>query len=146
MDDKKAKMLREQGYYLSVPKGCSMKPMLKSQENVVEIVPMKTPLKRYDLALYFRPTTNQYVLHRILAVNEKYYIFYGDNCWRKEIIPKEAVIGVARQFRRNDQWIPVTNQWYQLYVHLWCDFLPLRRSLFWVRDKIQNSRRRHYEK
>ena len=141
MDDEKIRMLREYGHYFSVPKGISMKPMLKSQENIVDIVPIRGTLKKYDLALYFRPSTNQYVLHRILGVESDNFIFYGDNCWQKELVPKDAVIGVAVQFSRNGTWIPVTNPWYLIYVHLWCDFLPVRRIIFRLRDGIKRRLR-----
>ena len=144
MDDEKIRQLKEYGHYYSVPRGISMKPMLKNRENVVDIVPITTDLKKYDLALYFRPSANQYVLHRILGVENEYYIFYGDNCWQKERIPKEAVVGVAAQFRWHETWIPVTNLWYQMYVHLWCDFLPVRRVIFRVRDGIKRRFRKNH--
>lgn len=137
MDEQKRRLLEETGHYLSVPKGKSMWPMIKSQENIVDIVPVKGQLKRYDVALYYRETEKRYVLHRILGVKEGYYIFYGDNCWQKEIVPYEMVVGVAERFFRNGKWISVSHPLYLLYVHVWCDFLPLRRCLFRARDIIR---------
>ena len=131
------KILRETGHYLSVPKGKSMWPMIKSKQDVVDIVPVSHTLKKYDLALYYRPSENRCVLHRILAVKDGIYIFYGDNCWEREVVPFEYVMGVAAKFYKNGNWISVKNRKYQLYVHLWCDCLPVRRGIFWFRDKIR---------
>lgn len=145
MDENKLKVLRETGHYLSVPKGISMKPMLKSCSNVVDIVPADGDLKKYDVALYWRESDKSCVLHRVLKVNCDHYIFYGDNCHQKEVVPKEDIIGVASQFYRKGKWISVDNKWYMLYVHLWCDFLPIRRLVFRLRDKIKLiiNRNRH---
>lgn len=143
MDKAKIREIQEKGHYYSVPKGISMKPMLQSRENVVDIVPFDGLLKKYDVALYYRETTNQYVLHRILEVKQDCYYFYGDNCWHREIVPHEAVVGVASQFFRKGRWIPVTDKKYLCYVHLWCDLLPLRRFLFRIRDKIKRIIYKH---
>lgn len=139
-DEEKMKILRETGHYLSVPKGKSMWPMIKSKQDVVDIVPVSHTLKKYDLALYYRPSENRCVLHRILAVEDGSYIFYGDNCWEREVVPFEYVMGVAVQFCKNGKWISVKNRKYQLYVHLWCDCLTIRRGIFWIRDRVDRVR------
>ena len=142
MDEKKLKILHETGHYLSVPKGISMKPMLKSGSNVVDIVPATSDLKKYDVALYWRETDKSCVLHRVLDVKDDHYIFYGDNCFQKEIVSKDDIIGVAAQFYRNGKWISVNNTKYMLYVHLWCDFLPLRCFIFRIRDAFKSKFRK----
>lgn len=141
-DEQKLKLLRETGHYLSVPKGISMWPMLKSRENVVDIVPVNGPLKRFDLVLYYRKSDNRYVLHRILQVKEKCYVIYGDNCWQKELVEHDRVVGVAERFFRRGRWVSVKNPLYLVYVHLWCDFLPVRRCLFRFRDLIKSKIRK----
>lgn len=115
-----------------------MYPMLKNMESIVDIVPCDGRLKKYDVALYWSESIQKCVLHRVIAVREHGYVFYGDNCWRKEFVPDEAVMGVAAQFKRGKEsdWTPVTDRNYRLYVHVWCDFLPLRRLLLWCKEKI----------
>ena len=77
MDKAKMNELYNRGHYYSVPKGVSMWPLIKSQENVIDIVPVSGELKRYDVALYYRKSEDQYVLHRILKVEDDYYILWG---------------------------------------------------------------------
>ena len=137
MDEQKWKLLQETGHYLSVPSGVSMYPMLKNKENVVDIVPVQGRLNKYDVALYYRPMDNKCVLHRVLRVVEDHYIFYGDNCHAAEYVEEEQIIGVADRFYRGGKWVSVRNLWYLLYVHLWCDLLPVRVFVFRVRDKLR---------
>ncbi len=139
MDEQKMRLLKETGHYLSVPKGKSMFPMLKSKENVVDVVPLQEPLKKYDVALYFRPSDGKYVLHRILRIMDEEYIFYGDNCWEAEHVKPEQVVGVASSFLWKGKWVSPKNGWYRAYVHLWCDLLPIRVFIFRVRDKLKRE-------
>lgn len=139
MDEAKLKELYENGHYYSVPRGVSMWPLLKNRENIADIVPFEGLLKRYDVALYYRPHTNQYVLHRILKVKADYYIFYGDNCWQKEIVPFDMVVGVASRYYRNGKWIKADDMRLKVYAHIWCDFLVVRRMLFKVRDRLKKN-------
>ena len=118
MDKAKMNELYNRGHYYSVPKGVSMWPLIKSQENVIDIVPVSGELKRYDVALYYRKSEDQYVLHRILKVEDDYYIFYGDNCWRKEIIPKDTVVGIATKYYRKGRWIDADDIRLKIYAHI----------------------------
>lgn len=139
-DKTKVDVLRKTGHYISVPVGVSMWPMLKSRENVVEIVEPAEPLKRYDVVLYYRPSDDRCVLHRILKVNKDDYYIYGDNCVARETVPHDAVIGVVRQFYKKGKWTPVTDRKYMFYVHLWCDLLPLRLLALRIRNRFARKR------
>ncbi len=139
MDSAKLKELEVAGHYYSVPKGVSMWPLLKNGSNVVDVVPVNGLLKKYDVALYYRPTTNQYVLHRILKTEDNQYIFYGDNCWQKEVVPHDMVVGVASRYYRNGRWIDSDDIRLRIYAHLWCDLLVVRRLIFRVRDKVKKA-------
>lgn len=139
MDEAKLKELYERGHYYSVPKGVSMWPLLKNRKNIADIVPFDGLLKRYDVALYYRPQANQYVLHRILKVEKDCYIFYGDNCWQKEIVPHDMVVGVAARFYRNGKWIEADDIRLKIYAHIWCDALVVRRVIFRIRDKVKRA-------
>ena len=141
MDKAKLRELEEHGHYYSVPRGVSMHPMLKNGESIVDIVPFQGKLKKYDSALFYRKEEHKYVLHRILDVKKTHYVFYGDNCWTKEIVQFDDVIGVVSQFKRDakSKWISVNDKRYLFYVHLWCDMLHARRLLLWMKNKIKTK-------
>ena len=142
MDREKLTPLFKDGHYYSVPRGVSMWPLIKTPNCVVHIVPVDRELKRYDVALYHRKSTDQYVLHRILKVEDDHYIFYGDNCWRKEVIPKEQVVGIATKYNRRGRWIDADNIWLKVYAHIWCDPLIVRRAILRLRDEVKKVLRR----
>lgn len=142
MDRDKLRPIFNDGHYYSVPRGVSMWPLIKTPDCVVNIVPVDRPLKRYDVALYHRVSTDQYVLHRILKVEDGCYIFYGDNCWQKEIVPKDLVVGIATKYYRKGHWIDADDMRLKIYAHIWCDALPVRRAILWLRDKVKRVAKR----
>jgi len=86
----------------------------------------------------YRRDSGQYVLHRILKVRENDYVICGDNRWHKEYgISDRHIIGVLTGIVRNGKTIPVTDKKYQLYVHLWCDFFPIRAFVIRARGFIK---------
>lgn len=118
--------LRKGNICVQTTVGDSMFPMLRDRRDSVIIEPVKGALKRYDLPLYRRPN-GQYVLHRILKVKPDGYVISGDNRYVKEYpVPQDWVLGVVTGFYRNDRLISADNWKYRLYVHLWCDFFPVR--------------------
>ena len=133
--------LEKHGRYFSVPQGVSMMPMIHNKKGVVEVRKLEGEAKRYDLVLYIRGA-EQGVIHRVLRVRDKDYIIAGDNCWRKEYVPKEKVVGIIRSFYRNGKWYDVSDRGYQLYAHLWTDLFCIRRPVFYARDRIQAVFRR----
>ncbi len=130
--------LEKHDYYLSVPRGVSMWPMLRNKKDIVEIRKLQQPIRRYDLVLYLRGE-EQGVIHRVLHVRDSEYIIAGDNCWQKEHVKREQVKGIAVRFFRNGKWIDVDDLGYRLYVHLWTDFFFIRRPLFYLRDKLKRQ-------
>ena len=128
--------LNKHGRYLSVPRGVSMWPMILNKEGIVEIEKLERPARRYDLVLYIRGE-EQGVIHRVLRVREKDYIIVGDNCWRREYIPKDRVVGIAVRFYRKGKWYEVTDWRYRIYVHLWTDLFFIRMPLLFLRDKTK---------
>lgn len=128
--------LEKNGYYFSVPRGISMRPLLSSKrQDIVEIHKLTGEARRGDLVLY--SIGEQGILHRVLRVREADYVIAGDNCWRREIVPKAEVVGIAVRFRRKGRWIEVTDRGYRLYVRVWTALFFLRRPLFYVRDLIK---------
>lgn len=128
-------MLEKNGFYLSVPKGISMKPMIPNKEGIVEIHKLTKPAKRYDLVMYVRGE-EQGVIHRVVHAYPDHYIIIGDNCWRLEYVKKEQVKGIVTRFYRKGKWYDVDNKLYKLYVHIWIDLLFIKRPLFFVRDRV----------
>ena len=126
--------LNKSGKYFSVPRGISMRPMILNKEGIIEIHKLDHEAKRYDVVLYIRGEELG-VIHRVLHVREKDYIIAGDNCWQKEYIPKDRVVGIAVRFYRKGKWYEVTDRRYLLYARLWTDLFFIRRPLLWLRDK-----------
>ncbi len=135
--------LEKHGFYLSVPKGISMWPMIRNKQDIVEIHRLDRPAKRYDLVMYIRGE-EQGVIHRVLSVREDDYVIAGDNCWKKEYVRHNQVKGIALRFCRKGKWHSVDETGYQLYVHLWTDLFMIRRPLFYVRDRIKSFLRRKH--
>ena len=108
-------------------KGDSMMPLIREGKDLMVITRKpKRRLKKYDVPLYKRDS-GQYVLHRILKVRDKDYVICGDNRWKKEYgIPDRHIIGVLSAVIRNGETVSVNDWRYKLYVHIWCDFFPVR--------------------
>lgn len=141
--------LEKNGRLIYTNVGDSMKPLIRQDRDLVIIEKSCCRLEKYDVPLY-RRNTGQYVLHRILKVRKDDYVICGDNRWKKEYgISDNNVIGVLTGVVRNGKTVLTTDFRYRLYVHLWCDFFPVRafivRVILKVR-KISRKRARHYER
>lgn len=127
--------------------GKSMMPMLRQRRDLLTIE-RKPPgrLKKYDVPLYKRG--DRYILHRIVEVTDTGYVIIGDNNVLFEYdVKDEQILGVLTGFVRNDPALlqrfmfwkkdrPMKGRHYSVkdpaylaYVHLWCDFLPVRICL-----------------
>ena len=136
--------LAKNGKLIYTNRGDSMMPLIKQGRDLLIIKPVHGRLKKYDVPLYKRDS-GQYVLHRILKVRKKDYVICGDNRWVKEYgIRDRHIIGVLTAVVRNGKEISV-NEWkYRLYVHLWCDFFPVRELVLkakafpkWLKRKVK---------
>lgn len=128
------------GEYVTQVSGVSMCPMLRYRRDPVLIRPVCRELKRYDVAVYNRG--DGYVIHRILEVRPDCYVFRGDNCIGKEIIPKSLVVGVVVGFWRiprrsitacrsdapgcsvSGRFVSVENRCYRIYSRVWVALNP----------------------
>lgn len=123
--------------------GTSMLPLLRQNRDLM-IIRSKEPgrCRKYDAVLYKRHS-GQYVLHRILKVRDKDYVICGDHCYRREYgITEEQIFGVLRGVERDGRQWSVTDWKYRIYVHLWCDFFPIRAMILWTKEKLRHMRRR----
>ena len=127
--------LEQYGNYLSVPRGQSMRPMLRSKQNVVEIHRLEGRPKRGELVLYVREGEEEAILHRVIRLREKDCLIAGDNCSWQEAVPYERVVGIAVRFYRGGRWHEVTEPGYRLYARLWTASFFLRSPLLRLRDR-----------
>ena len=112
------------------PRGISMLPMLRQGIDSVVLSPLPEKLQKYDLPLYQRKS-GQYVLHRIVAVGERYTCI-GDNQFVYEPgLEREQMIALVTAFTRGEKRYSVTEPGYRLYCRLWHYSRPLRH--FWRR-------------
>ncbi|MCR5022367.1 S24/S26 family peptidase [Ruminococcus sp.] len=124
--------------------GDSMKPLIRQDRDILIIEKKEGRLKKYDVPLYKRDS-GQYVLHRVLKVRSDDYVICGDNRYSKEYgITDRNIIGVLTAVVRNGREIPMTDIRYRIYVHLWCDFFPVRafilkakRTPKWLKRKLK---------
>ena len=129
--------LAQKGFLLYTTVGCSMRPFLRSGEDLMRIEARgEARLMAGDVVLY-RRKSGRYVLHRIVKVRKGDYVLCGDNCWQLEPgIRDDQILGkltaVIRQGREQD----VTNFGYRLKVNLWWVIYPLRAVYLWTRDMI----------
>ena len=121
--------LREGGVYVSTTVGYSMKPMLRNRRDRIVVVPKgEERLKKWDLPLYRYPD-GRYVLHRVIAVRDGYYIIRGDNTYQKEKVPFEWILGVVTEFYRGDRHVTADKKSYRTYAAVWQGIYPLRYPL-----------------
>lgn len=123
--------------------GDSMRPLIRQDKDLLIIEKTYGRLKKYAVPLYKRDN-GQYVLHRILKVRNDDYVICGDNRYRKEYgITDQHIIGVLAAVVRDGEEISTTDWRYLLYVHLWCDFFPIRAFILKVKSISQRIK---YEK
>ena len=114
------------GRLIYTNKGNSMAPLIQQGRDLLVIERAQGRLKKYDVPLY-RRDSGQYVLHRILKVRKNDYVMCGDNRYKKEFgVSDSQIIGVLTTIIRNGRELSVNDKQYRIYVHLWCDFFPIR--------------------
>lgn len=124
--------------------GDSMRPLIRQDRDLLIIEKPNGRLKKHDVPLYKRDS-GQYVLHRVLKVRENDYVICGDNRYSKEYgITDRHIIGVLTAVVRNGKEVPITDWRYRIYVHLWCDFFPIRALILkakhfpkWLKRKLK---------
>lgn len=126
--------LKLHGQLVFPNKGTSMMPLLRQNRDLMVIDRRgNQPLKKYDTVL-FKRDNGQYVLHRILKIRENDYLICGDNCCQLEPVRDSQILGILTAVVRDEKTISVTDPGYRFYVHLWCDFYPIRALLIRMRS------------
>lgn len=118
--------LDQNGIYVGLTKGVSMRPMLREGKDTIMISPVAGRLKKYDVPLYRKH--GSYVLHRVVEVTDKGYVICGDNCVTKEYdVTDEMLVGVLSGFRRGEKYVSVDSNRYLSYAKVWVFLYPVRR-------------------
>lgn len=119
-------VLEENGSIIYTNIGFSMMPLLRQKRDIIEIQKNSTGrCKKYDAVLYKRG--DRYILHRILKVLPDTYVIAGDhNTFLDPPVTDDMILGVMTRVIRDGKSITPDNFWYKVYVHLWCDFYPIR--------------------
>ena len=133
-------LLQRDGQLVYRVKGVSMEPMLRQDRDLVVLAPPSAPLKRYDVALYRRG--GDYVLHRVIGVEDGGYLIIGDNAYVPEHVARESVVAVLTGFVRNGRRYSADDAGYLRYVRVWCAVYPVRAFLMAVRRRIGGCVRR----
>ncbi len=128
--------LEANGFYLSVPQGISMLPMLKGGRDIAKVVRLTSEPKRYDLVMYLRGDS-QGVIHRVIGKKDGDYVIVGDNCWYKEYVRPGQIAGIVTEFCRRGKWHTVDEKGYRAYVRIWVFLFPVRRAFIYVREKLR---------
>lgn len=122
----KRMLLSKNGFYLSTPEGNSMLPFVRGRKDSVVILPAREKIRRLDAILYER-ADGSHVLHRVIARKGVCYIVRGDNCYYKERVMPEQIIGVlAKVYRNGKKEKDVKAVGYRFAVSLWNIIYPLR--------------------
>lgn len=119
------------GEFVIYPKGTSMLPLIRQGRDSVTLAKPSAPLKRGDIAFYLRDN-GQYVLHRVVGVEDGLYIMCGDNqlALEKGIEPRQ-IIGAAVKIGRDGKFVQDRLS-YKLYCLVWRSFFA-RRVFFKLR-------------
>ncbi len=109
--------------------GYSMYPMLRPHKDVVTVSKVNGKLKKGDVVLY-PGNDGKFILHRIMRIKPDVFIIRGDNNYFTEIIKKDKIIGLLKEFYRGGKYINCeTNIKYKLYTFYICHSYYLR--YFW---------------
>ena len=120
-----------------------MLPLLRQGKDLVLIQSGKP--KKGDVALYEQDESGTCVLHRVLAVKDRVYVFRGDNCVNKEYVPEEFVLGVLTRIWRDGKEIDIkTDGRYRAYSIFWRATafvrIPYKKLKFKLKKLIKKRR------
>lgn len=129
--------LETRGSLIYTTVGVSMRPFLRSGEDLM-VIQRKTRARcaPRDVVLY-RRRSGKYVLHRIMRVRRDDYVLCGDNCWSLEHgIRDDQILGVLTAVIRNGQRQEVSAPGYRAKVFVWWLLYPIRACVFFIRDFV----------
>ena len=112
-----------------------MLPLIRQGKDLLLIARKTTRTAEQIRCAALPPRQRTICANRILKVRKMITSSAETTAGGVEIgITDRHIIGVLT--RSNPGWakLPVTDQRYRLYVHLWCDLFYLRAAVLWCRD------------
>ena len=140
--------LLKNGVVAFVPKGNSMWPFIKNGKNTVVVKTLTLPINALDVILFERDN-GDYVLHRVIKVEENSYITVGDNFPHPERIQKSQVLGVMDGFYTNEKYTQATDEKYKKKVKKWYKnglFVKARKGFFALKIKTKTVIQRIFKR
>ncbi len=127
--------LRNGGTVMLPITGTSMLPLLVWGRDSVEII--KCDIANVGDIIFYRRDDGNFVLHRIVGIDDKGFILCGDNQVNKEYgICDRHIIGVVKSITRKKKNFSVNSRLYKLYSKLWVTILPYRNYILIPYRKI----------
>ena len=111
-------LLETNGSIIWRTSGRSMRPLIRQGKDVVVIRKPDAELKKYDVILY--KVKDNYLLHRILEVNDGFYTVAGDNNTFLEKVGDDQIIGVMTGLKRGGKDYDLSSRKYLSYAKNWC--------------------------
>ena len=129
--------LAEKGTLIYTTVGFSMRPFLRSGQDLMVIEAAKGQRFRPRDVVLYRRSSGKYVLHRIMAVRKDDYVLCGDNCWELEPgIRDEQILGVLTAVIRDGKRRDVSDSDYRAKVFAWWALYPVRYVAFRLRTLV----------
>ena len=118
--------IQNSGKLIYTTVGVSMRPLIKQGRDLLIVTKPQGRLKKYDIPLYKRKN-GQYVLHRVVKVNDDGYVILGDNCikWENDI-KDDQIIGVLTSLVRKGKEVDFNSFGYRFYSRAWYLLYPVR--------------------
>lgn len=123
--------LEQHGGFLYTSKGCSMRPLIRPERDVLEISARQTsPIRKYDVVLF--KNGGRFILHRVMRVYSEagrpVYDMLGDHNTRMERgVRDEEILGTLTGLLRDGKKrVDFKAPAYRVYVLLWCRLYPVR--------------------
>lgn len=132
-------LLEQNGEISGRTVGKSMLPLFRSERDVAIIKKIDRKLKVNDVLLYRKKETDEFILHRLIKIDENGYVIRGDNKFNREInVTDDDIIGIMAAFERNGKYYECDkSSFYKLYVFYIRTSYPLRRLIHKFRSFIK---------
>lgn len=110
--------LEKRDYLLLQTTGISMEPLLHNRKSSTVIRKAPPVLKKYDVVLFKRPITEEYVLHRVMKVRQRDYLICGDNGLYMELVAPERILGIMTGYYPDEgsEFISCEDRRYRKYL------------------------------
>lgn len=126
--------LEKNGRLIYTTVGMSMRPFLRSGQDLMVIEASQNRRFRPRDVVLYRRKTGKYVLHRIMQVRKDDYVLCGDNCWALERgIRDEQILGVLTAVIREGKQLDVAAKGYRAKVFAWWMLYPIRACVLYIR-------------